>query len=125
MGENSLSDKEIIEALSFEYNLNKKRARNDKFEITFNFGKCRVCKSDATGIHYGVSSCEGCKVIFLNVKTNNIHHFEGFFQTKLDQTPKLYLQKQQRLFHLSEAKKKMQILPLDGLYKRWNVFVRG
>lgn len=63
MVENSLTDKEIIEALSFEYYLNKKRVQNDKFEVKFNFGKCRICKSEATGIHYGVSSCEGCKVI--------------------------------------------------------------
>lgn len=27
-----------------------------------NFGLCRVCKDKATGIHYGIRSCEGCKV---------------------------------------------------------------
>lgn len=26
------------------------------------FGLCRVCKDKATGIHYGIRSCEGCKV---------------------------------------------------------------
>lgn len=26
------------------------------------FGKCKVCYEKATGIHYGVISCEGCKV---------------------------------------------------------------
>lgn len=30
----------------------------------FNFGKCKVCKDKATGVHYGIPSCEGCKVIF-------------------------------------------------------------
>ena len=29
-----------------------------------NFGLCRVCKDKATGIHYGIRSCEGCKVSF-------------------------------------------------------------
>ena len=29
---------------------------------SFQFGKCRICSDDATGIHYGVTSCEGCKV---------------------------------------------------------------
>lgn len=65
MVEKNLSDKEILDALSFENYLNKKRAQSEKFEVKYNFGKCRICKSEATGIHYGVSSCEGCKVIFL------------------------------------------------------------
>jgi len=28
----------------------------------FDFGRCKVCKDKATGIHYGIPSCEGCKV---------------------------------------------------------------
>ena len=30
--------------------------------VPFPFGKCRICKDRATGIHYGVATCEGCKV---------------------------------------------------------------
>ena len=30
--------------------------------VPFPFGKCRVCKDRATGVHYGVATCEGCKV---------------------------------------------------------------
>ncbi|RNA00341.1 hypothetical protein BpHYR1_024429, partial [Brachionus plicatilis] len=28
---------------------------------TFPFGKCKVCNDKATGVHYGISTCEGCK----------------------------------------------------------------
>lgn len=28
----------------------------------FPFGDCRVCADKATGVHYGVATCEGCKV---------------------------------------------------------------
>jgi hypothetical protein len=27
------------------------------------FGSCKVCNDKASGVHYGVASCEGCKVI--------------------------------------------------------------
>lgn len=26
------------------------------------FGNCKICNDKATGIHYGVATCEGCKV---------------------------------------------------------------
>lgn len=26
------------------------------------FGPCRVCNDKASGVHYGIESCEGCKV---------------------------------------------------------------
>lgn len=46
-----------------------------KLKSSFNFGKCKVCKDKATGIHYGVASCEGCKVL----KKIYIYIFFDFF----------------------------------------------
>ena len=46
------------------YNANKEsKKRHGKFD----FGRCKVCKDKATGIHYGIPSCEGCKVIIMKI----------------------------------------------------------
>ena len=39
---------------------------------TFPFGKCKVCNDKATGVHYGVASCEGCKVSIPTKTTTNL-----------------------------------------------------
>lgn len=46
---------------------NKNNNANQNTE-KFDFGKCKICLDQATGVHYGVASCEGCKVKFKYVK---------------------------------------------------------
>lgn len=38
------------------------QATTKRAKSTFPFGKCKVCNDKATGVHYGVATCEGCKV---------------------------------------------------------------
>ena len=45
------------------YNVNKESKKSHE---KFDFGRCKICKDKATGIHYGIPSCEGCKVIINN-----------------------------------------------------------
>nr|ASL70554.1 nuclear receptor [Brachionus calyciflorus] len=59
-----LSENDLLNALTNEINLNKKRIDDQKYEAKFDFGKCLICNDDATGKHFGVSSCEGCKGFF-------------------------------------------------------------
>ena len=44
----------------------KKNKSNEikRTRSTFPFGKCKVCNDKATGVHYGVPTCEGCKVCY-------------------------------------------------------------
>ena len=40
----------------------------DKLE----YGNCKICQDKASGIHYGVATCEGCKVS-LNLAIKNLN----------------------------------------------------
>ncbi|CAF1055128.1 unnamed protein product, partial [Brachionus calyciflorus] len=56
--------RKLEEAISREFYLSIKKAQNDDNLIRFEFGLCRICSDEATGIHFGVSTCEPCKVFF-------------------------------------------------------------
>ena len=34
----------------------------NKYKSTFALEKCKICDDKATGVHYGILTCEGCKV---------------------------------------------------------------
>lgn len=55
--------------------------------IPFPFGKCRICKDRATGVHYGVATCEGCKGFFKRSITK-AEKYKCFFGGSCDVTPK-------------------------------------
>nr|ASL70582.1 nuclear receptor [Brachionus plicatilis] len=68
------------------YNLNEQENKKSKAS-TFNFGKCKVCKDKATGIHYGIPSCEGCKGFFKRSIEKN-EKYVCYFGYKCVITPK-------------------------------------
>lgn len=50
--------------------------KNEKNSNKFDFGKCKICLDNATGIHYGKPTCEACKVNFLK-------NFLGFLKKNI------------------------------------------
>nr|ASL70622.1 nuclear receptor [Brachionus koreanus] len=66
------------------YNYNKKLKKN---EPKYNFGKCNVCGDRATGIHYGVPSCEGCKGFFKRSVERN-EEYVCYYGYNCEITPK-------------------------------------
>jgi hypothetical protein len=56
-------------------------------KVSFSFGKCKVCKDKATGVHYGVATCEGCKGFFKRGLTKN-HTYVCYYGYKCAMTPK-------------------------------------
>ncbi|XP_071122860.1 uncharacterized protein [Mytilus edulis] len=55
--------------------------------IPFPFGKCKICKDKATGVHYGVATCEGCKGFFKR-SIPKAHKYKCFFGGQCDISPK-------------------------------------
>ncbi|XP_060072442.1 uncharacterized protein LOC132552296 [Ylistrum balloti] len=54
--------------------------------VPFPFGDCRVCNDHATGVHYGVASCEGCKGFFKRSITRE-EKYKCFFGGSCALTP--------------------------------------
>lgn len=42
-----------------------KLLKSKTLDVAFSFGDCKICDEKASGIHYGVSTCEGIITYFL------------------------------------------------------------
>lgn len=51
---------------------NETRQEKEKKPDLGSFGRCKVCNDKASGIHYGLASCESCKVIFFLIYLKNM-----------------------------------------------------
>nr|ASL70547.1 nuclear receptor [Brachionus calyciflorus] len=60
----NICEQNFIDTVSFEIYLNNKRAEKNRSEVKYNFGNCKICNDKATGIHFGICTCEGCKGFF-------------------------------------------------------------
>ncbi|CAH1785408.1 unnamed protein product [Owenia fusiformis] len=54
--------------------------------VPYPFGQCRICNDGATGVHYGVATCEGCKGFFKRSITNE-QKYKCFFGGSCQLTP--------------------------------------
>nr|ASL70503.1 nuclear receptor [Brachionus rotundiformis] len=76
---NSSNSGDLTSLKSYQNKLRKKS--------TFPFGKCKVCNDKATGVHYGISTCEGCKGFFKRSILRN-EYYKCFFGNNCVLNPK-------------------------------------
>nr|ASL70614.1 nuclear receptor [Brachionus koreanus] len=76
---NSSNSGDLSSLKSYQNKLRKKS--------TFPFGKCKVCNDKATGVHYGISTCEGCKGFFKRSILRN-EYYKCFFGNNCVLNPK-------------------------------------
>ena len=102
-----------------------------KPKSTYPFGKCKVCSDQATGIHYGIATCEGCKVRFARSFFRN--RFDdvtllttssaiGFLQAQHYQEGEVQVLLRQQLQHLAVESQQVQGVSIQEVSTRWHVF---
>lgn len=53
--------------ISVSNNGNDSNKQSSQTSIQYTFGSCKICSDKASGIHYGIATCEGCKVRALHL----------------------------------------------------------
>lgn len=79
---NSLDKNKNIDESSIDSGL-KNRIKKQ----SFTFSNCKICSDKATGVHYGISTCEGCKGFFKRNIQRNVY-YQCFFGRNCILTPR-------------------------------------
>jgi hypothetical protein len=52
----------LNDSFTNQHSSQREEFNSNKLKVKYPFGHCRVCNDKATGVHYGIATCEGCKV---------------------------------------------------------------
>ena len=93
------------------------------------FHMCAMCNDRATGIHYGLTTCEGCKGQNWFDRFSKDHLSFRFLQTNHSKQEKVPMSRAEKLYHRQISTESLSILSIhqmsDERHGRWRCEIRS